>query len=251
MNTLHRYPLSLLFLLALLGVTHSQEKSPDVQKLDPAMDINPSAADGLHWHDVTQWGLEGRILADQPRERWFDRFPSSAKETVTPAVWNLSRHSAGMMVRFETDATAIHVQYKLLSRSLAMPHMPATGVSGVDLYARDTDGTWRWVQVVKPSKQEVKAEIIKGLAPGYRQYAIYLPLYNGVETMSIGVKEGSRFKGLKPRKRPIVFYGTSITHGACASRPGMTHVGILGRRFGHAGCQSWFLRERTHGPGSG
>jgi hypothetical protein len=115
--------------------------------------------------------------------------------------------------------------------SLAMPHMPATGVSGVDLYARDNEGKWKWVQVTKPASQEVKAEIIKGLAPGYREYAAYLPLYNGVEFMSIGVAKGSKFEGLAPREKPIVFYGTSITHGACASRPGMVHTAILGRRF--------------------
>jgi hypothetical protein len=109
--------------------------------------------------------------------------------------------------------------------------MPATGVSGVDLYARDTDGKWKWVQVTRPGTQEVKAEIIKGLAPGEREYAAYLPLYNGTEFLKIGVAKGSKFEGLKPRQKPVVFYGTSITHGACASRPGMVHTGIIGRRL--------------------
>jgi hypothetical protein len=207
-----------------------QEK-PKKAELDPALAVNQAAADGLAWHDVTQWGVEGRILPAQERLRWFDRLPSDAEKTVTSNVWNLSRDSSGMMVRFKTDATAIHVHYKLLDGNLAMPHMPATGVSGVDLYARDEAGKWRWVQVTKPAKQEVKAEIIRGLAPGYREYAAYLPLYNGVDSMSIGVEEGSKFEGLAPRDKPIVFYGTSITHGACASRPGIVHTAILGRRF--------------------
>ena len=62
---------------------------------------------------------------------------------VRDAVWNLSRHSAGMMVRFRTDATEIHADYKVTSKKLAMVHMPATGVSGLDLYATDTDGQWK------------------------------------------------------------------------------------------------------------
>jgi hypothetical protein len=136
-----------------------------------------------------------------------------------------------MMVRFKTDATAISVHYKLSKDRLGMPHMPATGVSGVDLYARDSAGKWRWVQVTKPATQEVRAEIIKVLAPGYREYAAYLPLYNGVESLAIGVPRGAKFEGLAPRAKPIVFYGTSITHGASASRPGMVHTAILGRRF--------------------
>ncbi|NBV87833.1 MAG: hypothetical protein EBS01_16530, partial [Verrucomicrobia bacterium] len=83
----------------------------------------------------------------------------------------------------------------------------------------------------KPATQEVRAEVIKGLAPGLREYAAYLPLYNGVESLEIGVPPGSRFEGLAPRPKPVVFYGTSITHGACASRPGMVHTAIIGRRL--------------------
>jgi hypothetical protein len=109
--------------------------------------------------------------------------------------------------------------------------MPATGVSGLDLYARDKDGKWRWVQVARPGTQEMKLRLADGLDAGEREYAIYLPLFNGVEFLHVGVTEGKKFVGLKPRAKPVVFYGTSITHGACASRPGMVHTAILGRRF--------------------
>ncbi|MCC6124150.1 MAG: SGNH/GDSL hydrolase family protein [Pirellulales bacterium] len=214
----------------LVGIAFAQA-APGVPKSSPAKGVKKAAAGGLDWHDVTKWGVEGRILPDQKRLHWFDRLPAQAEKTVTPAVWNLSRDSAGMMVRFKTDATAIGVHYKLGKKQLDMPHMPASGVSGVDLYARDAEGKWKWVMVTKPDAQEVKAEIIKGLAPGEREYAAYLPLYNGVEFLSIGVPKGSRFAGLPPREKPLVFYGTSITHGACASRPGMVHTAILGRRF--------------------
>jgi hypothetical protein len=190
-----------------------------------------TAADNVAWHDVSQWGLEGREWEALERLRYFDRLPAEAQKTVSPAVWNLSRDSAGMMVRFKTDAEALHVHYKLAKAVLGMPHMPATGVSGVDLYARDETGKWRWVQVTRPAAQEIKTELIKGLAPGVREYAAYLPLYNGVEFLEIGVPKGSHFEGLAPRQKPVVFYGTSITHGACASRPGMVHTAILGRRL--------------------
>lgn len=223
--------LALLFIfLTTLPVMYGQE-APAVSKLDPAMGTNKAATDNLDWHDVRKWGVEGRILPSQERLRWFDRLPASAEKSVTSNVWNLSRDSAGMVFRFKTDATAISVHYQLSKSTLGLPHMPATGVSGVDLYARDADGKWKWVQVTRPAKQEVKAEIANGLAEGFREYAAYLPLYNGIEFLSIGVKKGSRFEGLAPREKPIVFYGTSITHGASASRPGMVHTAILGRRF--------------------
>ncbi|MFN3191386.1 MAG: SGNH/GDSL hydrolase family protein [Aureliella sp.] len=223
--------LATLLVVCALPVGAQETSDAQIDQLDPEMAKQKRGGDGLSWHDVSSWGVEGRILPDAERKRWFDRLPASAEGRVTNAVWNLSRHSAGMMVRFETDSPSIHVHYKLLSAKLAMPHMPATGVSGVDLYARDEQRRWRWVQVSRPTTQEVKVQLVSGLAPGLREYAAYLPLYNGIEELQIGVPVGSNFKSLKPRPKPIVFYGTSITHGACASRPGMVHTAILGRRF--------------------
>lgn len=200
-------------------------------KLDPAMAASQESNPNLDWYDVCSWGVEGRILPDQERKQWFDRLPGSAQGKVTDNVWNLSRDSAGMMVRFKTASKAISVHYKLKKAQLGMPHMPATGVSGIDLYARDNNGKWKWVQVTKPATQEVQTEWIQGLEPGEREYAAYLPLYNGIEFMKIGVEKGAKFEGLAPRDKPVVFYGTSITHGACASRPGMVHTNILGRKL--------------------
>ena len=182
------------------------------------------------WHDVQDWGVEGRAFADTAA--YYDRFPAKAQLTVRDAVWGLSRHSAGMLTRFRTDATTLHVHYELTSGNLAMPHMPATGVSGLDLYARDSDNRWKWVAVLPPHTQVVQQKWISGLAPGKREYAVYLPLYNGVKFLKIGVGSDAQLESLPPRTaKPIVFYGTSITHGACASRPGMAHVAILGRRL--------------------
>lgn len=186
----------------------------------------------LTWRDVTTWGVEGRAWPEMERKRWFDRFPAVADGQVTPAVWNLSRDSAGMLVRFRTDAAAIWADYTLLKEKLNGANMTPIGASGLDLYARDSAGKWRWVGVTRPEKKIVRQEIIGGLAPGLREYAVYLPLYNGIEKLSLGVAPDAKFESLAPRTdKPIVFYGTSITHGASASRPGMVHTAILGRRF--------------------
>jgi hypothetical protein len=214
--------------------------SARAEKPDPAaVPVAAAPAVELAWHDVTAWGVEGRAWDDQQRLRYFDRLPVAAKEEGSKildfygkfSLWDLSRCSAGMMVRFRSDATAFHVRYRLLNADLALPHMPATGMSGVDLYARDDSGRWRYVQGNKPTSQEVNGELISGLAPGSREYALYLPLYNGVEFLEIGVPKGASFAGLAPRPKPIVFYGTSITQGGVASRPGICHTAIIGRRL--------------------
>ena len=186
--------------------------------------------EGLAWYNVEDWGLEGKGW-DQTK-RYFDRLPEKAEATVRKQVWDLSRHAAGMQVRFVTDATHIQVRYKLYSDRLAMPHMPATGVSGLDLYAEDAQGIERWVAVTRPTKQDLDIKLAENLLPGKRRYSLYLPLYNGVDRLEIGVPEGSIFEGMAPRaEKPMLFYGTSIMHGACASRPGMAIPAILGRRF--------------------
>lgn len=226
-----RLTLLLAFALATTAVAQQPAPKPAAKPAPPKAPAGGIPADTA-WHDVTKWGVEGRGWGDQERKRWFDRLPAKAEGKVTPAVWSLSRDSAGMMVRFKTDAKAIYTRYTLAKTNLAMPHMPATGVSGLDLYARDTQGKWKWVQVTRPGAKTVTATIISDLAPGEREYAAYLPLYNGIESLEIGVPAGAKFEGLAPRtEKPIIFYGTSITHGACASRPGMVHTAILGRRF--------------------
>jgi hypothetical protein len=222
-----------ILLLSLLSTSFLQAQTAAPAKAPtPALPKEPA----LTWHAVGtgQWDVEGRAWSDAPRLRYFDRLPAAAEKQVPPAVWSLSRDSAGMVARFKTDADAIWVDYTLKSERIGMPHMPATGVSGVDLYARDEQdgGQWKWVQVSKPATQKVRAALITGLRPGLREYAAFLPLYNSIETLSIGVPATAKFESLAPRtEKPIVFYGTSITHGASASRPGMVHSAILGRRL--------------------
>ena len=184
----------------------------------------------LDWHDVREWGVEGKGWSDTKRS--FDRLPGKAEGVVREPVWDLSRHSAGMRAAFVTDAMDIHVRYALLNERLAMSHMPASGVSGLDLYGQDAQGLDRWVAVVRPEEQRIEAVLAEGLAPGTRRYTLYLPLCNGVEGLEIGVGRGGRFEPVPPRdEKPLLFYGTSILHGACASRPGMAFPAILGRRL--------------------
>ena len=190
----------------------------------------PRVDEGVAWYDASHWGVEGKGWTETAR--YYDRLPAKAEGVVRGPVWSLSRHSAGMAVLFETDASKIMVRYRLHSGNLAMPHMPATGVSGVDLYGRNGEGKWGWIGVSRPGAQDVTATLADGLLPGSREYMLYLPLYNGVESLEIGVPEGAAFLPIAPRSaKPIVYYGTSIAHGACASRPGMSFSAILGRWF--------------------
>ena len=187
--------------------------------------------DGIHWYDIRLLGIEGRAFDDT--KEFYDRLPAKAEGVVRPPVWSLSRNSTGMCVRFATDAPAIHARWTLRSDRLDMPHMPATGVSGLDLYVKHED-QWKWLATGRPTAKTNTVQLVSGIPAGERMYWLYLPLYNGVESVEIGLPAGATVKKLKrpaDQNKPIVFWGTSITQGGCASRTGMVHTAILGRRL--------------------
>jgi len=117
-----------------------------------------------------------------------------------------------------------------------MPIMAATGASGLDLYARLPSGQWRWLAVGQPTAQSNQVALIKDLPCAKRDYLLYLPLYNGLRSLEIGIPDAATITEPSTwgpgKRKPILFYGTSILQGASASRPGMVHSAILGRRFG-------------------
>lgn len=121
-----------------------------------------------------------------------------------------------------------------------MFHMPTTGVSGVDLYATDADGALRWCasKFNVSFKDTVNYEFkdltyFTGEDRGY-DFELFLPLYNEVVWMEIGVPEDRELRFIPASsEQPIVVYGTSIAHGACASRPGMAWTNIVHRESGY------------------
>jgi len=178
--------------------------------------------------------LEGQAWPHEVKD-FYDRLPARAEQSVRDAVWKLSKNSAGLQMRFQTNATEIIIKYQVTG-ALQMPHMPATGVSGVDLYSKTIDGSWLWA-AGRFSFGDTVTYHFKNLLPNdqhvnNREYTLYLPLYNSVKWMEISVPKDAMFKPLAARTdKPIVVYGTSIAQGGCASRPGLAWTNILGRKL--------------------
>jgi len=214
--------------VALIGCIAAQTVS--AEPLDLAK-VKPSDDGKILYYDALQLGLEGQGFADVKAP--YDRLPAKAEGKVRPEVWSLSRNSAGLSVRFVTDAQAIHARWTLTSDRLDMPHMPSTGVSGLDLYVKMPDSKLRWLANKSPTAKTTSIALVTGIPAGKREYMLYLPLYNGTESLEIGIPKESTLEKAPPRdagrSKPVVFYGTSITQGGCASRPGMVHTAILGR----------------------
>jgi lysophospholipase L1-like esterase len=190
------------------------------------------------WWDPAETELpviEGQFWGPETKST-YDRLPERAERVVRNAVWNLSRQSAGLVLRFHTNANEIVVKYKV-GGNFSMSHMPATGVSGLDLYAITPTGKWEWC-AAKRSFGDTVTYRFSGIHPDQNysetglEYRLYLPLYNSVKWLKIGVSEEKKLTPLPlNKKKPIVVYGTSIAQGACASRPGMAWTAILGRRM--------------------
>jgi len=190
------------------------------------------AQQDLRWHDPLNVSGESIVHGQAWPDLAYHRLPDDAESKVRKAVWGLSRHAAGVKLRFKTDAEEIKVRYVVSGRQ-EMPHMPATGVSGLDLYHKKND-QWIWVR-----GNYSFADTIQYTFPiitnnkGEKDFDLYLPLYNEVTFLEIGVDVSANFSFIEKSDRdlPVVVYGTSIAQGGCASRPGMAWTAILERKI--------------------
>lgn len=179
--------------------------------------------------------IDGQAWPKEVKD-FYDRLPARAESSVTKAVWSLSKNSAGLVVKFYSNAQRIVVRYGIRGKR-QMPHMPATGVSGVDLYGIDKNGQWYWLPGRFSFGDTIQYTFNSGIAQrdnarGKYEYRLYLPLYNTVSWMEIGVPSGDTIIPLPQRaEKPIVAYGTSIAQGGCASRPGMAWPAIVERNL--------------------
>lgn len=186
--------------------------------------------------DESNQVLRGQAWQEELKGTYL-RLPLRAEGKVRKPVWGQSRQSAGLSVAFRSNAPEIKVRYQV-EGGYSMQHMPATGVSGVDLYATDTHGRKRWCAARYAFRDTITftySDITYATDKGHGyEYELFLPLYNTVKWLEIGVPEGSDFRFLPAsQERPIVVYGTSIAQGACASRPGMAWATIVGRKLEH------------------
>ncbi|WP_302453881.1 SGNH/GDSL hydrolase family protein [Victivallis vadensis] len=143
----------------------------------------------------------------------------------------LAHHTAGGAVRFRTDSAAIVLRARLAA-SFDMNHMPRTGSAGFDLYRRE-HGRLVFTAAAQPNRDQKLLEIplVREAEGGETEYLLNLPLYGGVEAIDIGLAPGSSVSAPPPHRiaHPVLFYGSSITLGGCASRPGNCYTSLLCR----------------------
>lgn len=191
--------------------------------------ISPVFAEGdpLIFQDAKQFLLLGNNKLEQDS---FFRLPQSLKNKVREPVWQLSKNSAGLSVDFATNSSRIVVKWHLLN-NFHMNHMAGTGIRGLDLYCR-VKNHWQYVKTAIPRDSSNQQLLIENMSLEMRTFRLYLPLYDGIKNLAIGIDSSALIK--KPALlsgKPLIFYGTSITQGGCASRPGMAYTNIISRKL--------------------
>ena len=203
----------------------------DAGAFDPDMVIpDVVISDGVKWIDGRYLPIEGRAF--DGTEQYYDRLPTNVTTGVNSAVRTAKHHTAGMQFRFSTDSTSLVFKWTPYITGLSADNMAATGASGIDVYRFDAaSGCWRYVKTGRISSASGASLSIDWM-PG-TPCLVNLPLFNGIREFSLGIDSDASVYRLPPHRggsvKPVVFYGSAVTQGLGASRPGLSFVNIVGR----------------------
>ncbi len=162
------------------------------------------------------------------------RMPQEVADTVSPGVANLNRNTAGGRLRFRTDSSFIGIRAVQKNANL-MSHITRVGQSGFDLYRKNPTGTDVYYSTFMPPAEALKTGYSSGRKTDGTmvEYTVNFPLYDNVCELYIALKKDATLSAPAPYQiqKPIVYYGSSITQGGCASRPGNSYQGMISRRL--------------------
>jgi len=185
--------------------------------------------DSIRYYDGQSFTVIGKFHA----EKNYRRFPPKYENTLREEVWNLGQHSAGISIRFRSNSPFINVKW-VVKNDAVMDHMPFTGIKGIDLYSY-VDGKWKYISTGRVKGKSNEFMMVNNAGDNFREYLLNLPLYDGTDTVLIGISNSSTIslpqENYLTAKKPVVYYGSSIAQGGCASRPGMLFTNILARKL--------------------
>jgi len=166
------------------------------------------------------------IEPNEPRKHPFQRFPNKYKGNIRKEVWALSENNAGISIQLRTNSRNLKLKWNV-KLDFRMNHMTDAGIKGLDIYEH-VNNQWQYLSTGLPNSNK-NEHLIKFNDVNEKTLCLYLPLYDSIIDLDIGIDRDSILKFIKNDNKPIVFYGTSITQGGCASRPGMAHTNIISR----------------------
>ena len=186
----------------------------------------------MKYYDPTQepFSVYG-VIAPNETETLYCRMPTAVAETVSDTVKALYRNTSGGRIRFCTDARRLCVK-AVFPGVVSFGHFAQSGATGFSVYV-ERDGAEIFAGLLTVDRQTQLEGSVDLQTDAMKTVTVYMPLYNDVEQVLIGLEEGAQVlpdNGYAYEK-PVVFYGSSITQGGCASRPGSDYAAILSRRL--------------------
>lgn len=210
-----------------------------IEEIDPNFAVEWVDMNGVSFYDVREAPFTIYGLYQPQTEKVFRRMPEEIARDTSEGVYELHTHTAGGRIRFKTDSSRIILKCRM-AKVHHMDHMPLSGSSCFDLYSDGKfEGTIRAVLdehgLVRDHGGAEDGYTAQRVfrTEGLRDIVIHFPLYNDVTDVYIGLDEGAR---LEPGDRyaiekPVVYYGSSITQGGCASHGGNSYQAMLSRRL--------------------
>lgn len=205
----------------------------DLAAIDPNFKVETNIKqEDLQFHNALQTPFQ--IYGVFYEDGKFRRMPKAVAKNVNPGVLRLHANTAGGRIRFQTDSPYVAIHTKMPSIG-KMPHFALTGSAGFDLYGKEEGAQERYMGTFAPpfAVADGYESILRFPGAKMREITINMPLYSEVSELYIGLQEGATILPPKPykAKKPIVYYGSSITQGGCASRPGNAYQNPIARRL--------------------
>ena len=200
-----------------------------------------ASAQSLQWHDAAELTILGKPI---PTSKPFTRIDGSVYKFNDKTIDRYAAYSTGLAIVFETNSSVIKAKWTT-GGGIAGANMTAIMNKGLDLYIMK-DGDWIFAGVGSPKMKTApysnhESTIVADMEEGVKQCLMYLPLFDYVESLEIGIDEGSYIKPMdNPFRYNIIVHGSSITHGASASRAGMSYPARFGRDNGLYTCNLGF-----------
>jgi hypothetical protein len=205
-----------------------------IEKIDSNLKVNTSInEEDIRFYDVRREPFRVYGLYHYQDQPVFKRLPDDVAAATNEGVKELALHTAGGRVRFSTDSRYIAIKAVMPSVTV-FPHMTLAGTSGFDLFVDEGASSTYYKTFMPPvGMQDGYESVIYFPSAEKRNVTINFPLYNNVDALYIGLQESASVGcgAAYAFAKPVLYYGSSITQGGCASRPGNSYQAMISRRF--------------------
>lgn len=209
----------------------------DIKKIDPNFKVNRQVCDDLSFHRAEGGDFDIYGMMFDEEFNMFTRIDHKVAQKVSDGVRDLNNHLTGGRIVFKSDTQKMGIRFTVPYGGKYYPYNQTMHLfTGFDVYER-VNGKQILVKALYPEFDDLDAGPCLSFEIGggkkEREFIIYTPAYSGPQNIEIGIEKGASLKkGNKyNNEKPVVFYGSSIVHGAAAQRPALTYPAMISQEY--------------------